>query len=123
MNHDLLDDWKYFTTTFSTTENSPVTLLKNRNGETLKEINRVDISELLENNRQQPIEFSVKARDNETDVYGLLYLPSFYNENHNYPVLNYIYPGPQSGSIGNYGFSVARRDFQALASYTSLRLT
>ena len=109
------DDWKYFTTTFSTTENSPVTLLKNRNGETLKEINRVDISELLENNWQQPIEFSVKARDNETDVYGLLYLPSFYNENHNYPVLNYIYPGPQSGSIGNYGFSVARRDFQALA--------
>ena len=109
------EDWKYFTTTFSTTENSPVTLLKNRNGETLKEINRVDISELLENNWQQPIEFSVKARDNETDVYGLLYLPSFYNENHNYPVLNYIYPGPQSGSIGNYGFSVARRDFQALA--------
>jgi len=109
------DDWKYFTTTFSTTENSPVTLLKNRNGETLKEINRADISELLENNWQQPIEFSVKARDNETDVYGLLYLPSFYNENHNYPVLNYIYPGPQSGSIGNYGFSVARRDFQALA--------
>ena len=109
------DDWKYFTTTFSTTENSPVTLLKNRNGETLKEINRVDISELLENNWQQPIEFSVKARDNETDVYGLLYLPSFYNENHNYPILNYIYPGPQSGSIGNYGFSVARRDFQALA--------
>ena len=109
------EDWKYFTTTFSTTENSPVTLLKNRNGETLKEINRVDISELLENNWQQPIEFFVKARDNETDVYGLLYLPSFYNENHNYPVLNYIYPGPQSGSIGNYGFSVARRDFQALA--------
>ena len=109
------EDWKYFTTTFSTTENSPVTLLKNRNGETLKEINRADISELLENNWQQPIEFSVKARDNETDVYGLLYLPSFYNENHNYPVLNYIYPGPQSGSIGNYGFSVARRDFQALA--------
>ena len=109
------DDWKYFTTTFSTTENSPVTLLKNRNGETLKEINRVDISELLENNWQKPIEFSVKARDNETDIYGLLYLPSFYNENHNYPVLNYIYPGPQSGSIGNYGFSVARRDFQALA--------
>ena len=108
-------DWKYFTTTFSTTQNSPVTLLKNRNGETLKEINRVDISELLENNWQKPIEFSVKARDNETDIYGLLYLPSFYNENHNYPVLNYIYPGPQSGSIGNYGFSVARRDFQALA--------
>ena len=30
-------------------------------------------------------------------------------------MLNYIYPGPQSGSIGNYSFSVAKRDFQALA--------
>ena len=108
-------DWKYFTTTYSTSKNPPVTLLKNRNGETLKVINKVDISELLKNNWQQPIEFSVKARDDKTEIYGLLYLPSFYNKNHNYPVLNYIYPGPQSGSIGNYSFSIAKRDFQALA--------
>ena len=91
------------------------TLLKNRSGDILKEIASADITQLLKNNWQKPIEFSVKARDNETDIYGLLYLPSFYNENHKYPVLNYIYPGPQSGSIGNYSFSVARRDFQALA--------
>ena len=108
-------DWKYFTTTYSTSKNPPVTLLKNRIGETLKVINKVDISELLKNNWQQPIEFSVKARDDKTEIYGLLYLPSFYNKNHNYPVLNYIYPGPQSGSIGNYSFSIAKRDFQALA--------
>ena len=109
------EDWSYFTTTFSTTNNPPKTLLKNRSGDVLKEIASADISQLLKNNWQKPIEFSVKARDNETDIYGLLYLPSFYNENHKYPVLNYIYPGPQSGSIGNYSFSVARRDFQALA--------
>ena len=108
-------DWSYFTTTFSTTNNPPKTLLKNRSGDVLKEIASADISQLLKNNWQKPIEFFVKARDNETDIYGLLYLPSFYNENHKYPVLNYIYPGPQSGSIGNYSFSVARRDFQALA--------
>ena len=108
-------DWSYFTTTFSTTNNPPKTLLKNRSGDVLKEIASADISQLLKNNWQEPVEFSVKARDNETDIYGLLYLPSFYNENHKYPVLNYIYPGPQSGSIGNYSFSVARRDFQALA--------
>ena len=108
-------DWSYFTTTFSTTNNPPKTLLKNRSGDVLKEIASADISKLLKNNWQEPVEFSVKARDNETDIYGLLYLPSFYNENHKYPVLNYIYPGPQSGSIGNYSFSVARRDFQALA--------
>ena len=36
-----------------------------------------------------------------------------YNENEKYPVLNYIYPGPQSGSVGNYGFRPVWRDFQA----------
>ena len=109
------DDWNYFTTTYSSTDNPPITLLKNRDGETLKEINRVDISELLNNNWQKPIEFTVKARDNETDLYGIMHLPSFYNENDKYPVLNYIYPGPQAGSVRNYSFSTTRRDFQSLA--------
>ena len=109
------DDWNYFTTTYSSTENAPITLLKNRDGETLKEINRVDISQLINNNWQKPIEFSVKARDNETDLYGILHLPSFYNEREKYPVLNYIYPGPQAGSVRNYSFSSTRRDFQSLA--------
>ena len=44
-----------------------------------------------------------------------MYIPSFYDKNDKYPVLNYIYPGPQSGSVGNYSFMIARRDFQALA--------
>jgi dipeptidyl aminopeptidase/acylaminoacyl peptidase len=109
------NDWNYFTTTYSSTENPPITLLKNRDGETLKEINRVDISELFNNNWQKPIEFTVKARDNETDLYGIMHLPSFYNENDKYPVLNYIYPGPQAGSVRNYSFSTTRRDFQSLA--------
>ena len=109
------NDWDYFTTTYSSTENPPITLLKNRDGETLKEINRVDISQLINNNWQKPIEFSVKARDNETDLYGILHLPSFYNEKDKYPVLNYIYPGPQAGSVRNYSFSSTRRDFQSLA--------
>ena len=109
------ENWNYFTTTYSSTDNPPITLLKNRDGETLKEINRVDISELLNNNWQKPIEFTVKARDNETDLYGIMHLPSFYNENDKYPVLNYIYPGPQAGSVRNYSFSTTRRDFQSLA--------
>jgi len=44
-----------------------------------------------------------------------MYVPSYYSENDKYPVLNYIYPGPQSGSVGNYSFNAARRDYQALA--------
>ena len=108
-------NWNYFITTYSSTKTPPISLLKNRDGKVMAELAKADISSLKKNGWQEPIEFSVKARDNITDLYGLMYIPSFYNEKEKYPVLNYIYPGPQSGSVGNYSFYVARRDFQALA--------
>lgn len=108
-------DWNYFVTTYSTTTNPPVSILKSRNGEKISELSSGDISDLITNGWQKPIEFSVKARDNKTDLFGIIYIPSYYNERDKYPVLNYIYPGPQSGSVGDYSFNVARRDHQALA--------
>jgi dipeptidyl-peptidase 4 len=32
-----------------------------------------------------------------------------------YPVVNYIYPGPQGGSVGSWSFAASRGDHQALA--------
>ena len=108
-------NWNYFVTTYSTTKNAPKSILKDRNGKTLFQLSISNTYELKDNGWQEPIEFNVKARDEKTNIYGLLYLPSNYKKNEKYPVLNYIYPGPQSGSVGNYSFMVARRDFQALA--------
>ena len=108
-------NWNYFVTTYSTTKNAPKSILKDRDGKTLFQLSTSNTDELKENGWQEPIEFNVKARDEKTNLYGLLYLPSNYKKNEKYPVLNYIYPGPQSGSVGNYSFMVARRDFQALA--------
>ena len=108
-------NWNYFVTTYSTTKNPPTSILKDKNGKTLLQLSISNIDKLQSNGWQEPIEFNVKARDDKTDLYGLLYLPSYYKSDKKYPVLNYIYPGPQSGSVGNYSFMVARRDFQALA--------
>ena len=108
-------NWNYFVTTYSTTKNPPTSILKDKNGKTLLQLSISNIDKLQSNGWQEPIEFNVKARDDKTDLYGLLYLPSYYKTDKKYPVLNYIYPGPQSGSVGNYSFMVARRDFQALA--------
>lgn len=105
----------YFTDTYSTTTTPPVTVLRNSNGEKIVDLETADITDLKAKNWQEPIEFNVKARDNETDLYGVLFLPSYYKESEKYPVLNYIYPGPQSGSVGNYGFRAVWRDFQAAA--------
>jgi dipeptidyl aminopeptidase/acylaminoacyl peptidase len=35
--------------------------------------------------------------------------------NKKYPVIDYIYPGPQGGSVGSWSFSASRGDHQALA--------
>ncbi len=109
------DDNSLLVDTYSTTTNPPVSVLRNGKGEKIMDLETADISELKAENWQEPIEFSVKARDEKTDLYGIMCLPSHYDERKKYPVLNYIYPGPQSGSIGNYGFRAVWRDFQAVA--------
>lgn len=106
---------RFFIDTYSTTENPPISVLRNRNGEKVLDLEVADITSLKAQNWQQPVEFSVKARDSVTDLYGLMYLPSHYNENSSYPVLNYIYPGPQSGSIRDFSFRAVSRDYQAVA--------
>ncbi len=37
------------------------------------------------------------------------------DENGSYPILNYVYPGPQSGSVGSRAFRASRSDKQAIA--------
>jgi dipeptidyl aminopeptidase/acylaminoacyl peptidase len=44
--------------------------------------------------------FTVKARDGVTDLYGYLFFPSRFDSTATYPVVDYIYPGPQIGPIG-----------------------
>ena len=108
-------DYSMLIDTYSTTTNPPITVLRNGNGEKIMDLEAADISELNKNNWQKPVEFSVKARDEKTDIYGIMCLPSHYNASKKYPVLNYIYPGPQSGSVGTYNFRPVWRDFQAVA--------
>ncbi|SHM81281.1 DPP IV N-terminal domain-containing protein [Polaribacter sp. KT 15] len=109
------NDYSLFVDTYSTTTSAPISVLRDNSGEKIMDLETADISKLKERNWQAPVEFSVKARDENTDIYGIMCLPSHYDESKKYPVLNYIYPGPQSGSVGNYGFRPVWRDFQAVA--------
>ena len=108
-------DTNYFIDTYSTTSVPPISVLRNNRGEKLLDLETADITALEARNWQKPIEFKVKARDKKTDLYGIMCLPSHYDNRNKYPILNYIYPGPQSGSVGDYSFKTIRRDFQAVA--------
>ena len=111
----LAPDGETFVDQYSTPTIPPVTVVRNMDGEVLQAVERADISRLERAGWQPPIPFTVKARDGETDLYGLMFRPSNFDPTARYPVINYLYPGPQSGSVGPRSFQAARRDLQSLA--------
>jgi dienelactone hydrolase len=110
------DDGKYFVDSYSTTAAPPVTVLRDANdGHIITTVAKADISRLLATGWQPPEQIIVKARDGKTDLYGLMFKPTHFDPNKKYPVIDYIYPGPQTGSVYTYGFSPAQVDDQSLA--------
>lgn len=106
---------EYLVDTYSTPVLPSVTVLRDRDGRSLMTLEQADISGLLDSGWQPPMPFSVKARDGKTDLYGLLFRPTDFDENAEYPVVNYLYPGPQSGSVGSRSFRASHRDLQSIA--------
>jgi len=78
-------------------------------------LERADISRLVATGWHPPTPITMKGRDGTTDIYGLMFTPSRLDSTAKYPIVDYIYPGPQSGSVGTRSFSPARSDHQGLA--------
>jgi len=109
-------DRSFIVDTYSDFETPQTTVLRDGDGRELMVIEEADVSDLMATGWKTPIPFKTKARDGETDIYGIMMLPSDFDENKKYPIINAIYPGPQSGSVGSRHFSASRRgQAQALA--------
>lgn len=106
---NLSPDASYIVNTYSDFQTPQVTVVRDQSGEHLMTIEEADATELRESGWQEPIPFSAKARDGETDIYGIMILPSNFDESKSYPIINAIYPGPQGGSVGTRHFSTSRR--------------
>ena len=91
----------------STPVSPPVSYLRSVNGTIIRELQRADISRLLAAGFTMPEPFTVKARDGQTELSGLLFKPSTVVAGRRVPVIDYIYPGPQVGSLGGRQFTVA----------------
>ncbi|MFB0981749.1 MAG: DPP IV N-terminal domain-containing protein [Alteromonadaceae bacterium] len=100
------------TATPTIAETSIVRAIDNKKEFTIEAMN---ISKLKATGWQAPVEFIVKDRNGENDIYGLLYKPTNFNASKSYPVINYLYPGPQVGSIRGRHFRSSRGDNQAIA--------
>jgi dipeptidyl aminopeptidase/acylaminoacyl peptidase len=108
-------DGRFFVDSYSTPATPPVTVLRSISGKMLDTLEKADISRLVATGWKPPTPFTVKARDGKTDLYGLMFTPTSLDSARKYPIIDYIYPGPQTGSVGSRSFSPARGDHQALA--------
>ena len=108
-------DGRYFVDTFSTPVQPQISVVRDTGGKVVVEVARQDISRLKATGWLAPVPLMVKARDGKTDLYGLLFRPSNFTTSGHYPIINHVYPGPQTGSCGPRNFMAARTDLQALA--------
>jgi len=104
----------YFVDTYSQPDVAPVTVLRDLEGQLISDLEKADVSRLVATGWRPPVPITVKAHDGQTDLYGLLFVPSKLDSTKKYPIIDYIYPGPQGGSVGNWGFQASRNDNQAL---------
>lgn len=84
-------------------------------GKLIAPLEKADISALTATGWKAPEPIIVKSHDGKWDLYGLMFTPTHLDKTKKYPVVNYIYPGPQGGGVGSRSFSAARSDHQALA--------
>ena len=109
------DNGKYFVDNYSKPDVPPVATLRDMTGKLIATLEKADISRLTKTGWKPPTPITVKSRDGKWDLYGLMFTPTNLDSSKKYPVVNYIYPGPQGGGVGSRSFSPARNDNQALA--------
>src|SRR5207302_7977743 len=86
----LSPDGRYFTDSYSRPDVAPVALLRDAGGKLIMPLEHADISRLLAAGWKPPLPIKVKARDGATDLYGLLFKPSNFDDSKKYPVVNHI---------------------------------
>jgi len=105
-----------FVDSWSRADLPPTAVVRNAStGKLISTLEQGDISKLVAAGWKAPTRITVKDRASKWDLYGLMWTPTALDSTKKYPIINYIYPGPQGGSVGSRQFSAATRDNQALA--------
>ena len=93
------DSGKYFVDNSSRVNTAPKGVLYDTLGTKTLDIEATDVSDLLDAGFKFPEPFKVKADDGITDLYGTMYKPFDFDPTKKYPIIAYVYPGPQTESV------------------------
>jgi dipeptidyl aminopeptidase/acylaminoacyl peptidase len=96
---NMSDSGKYFVNTSSRVDTAPQSALIDAAGTTVMPLEAVDVAPLQAAGYRFPQPFKVKADDGITDIYGVMYKPFDFDPNRKYPIIAYVYPGPQQESV------------------------
>ena len=108
-------DGRYFVDVYSTPATPQVTVVRDSTGKLAMDVAKQDIRKLQATGWKPLTPITVKARDGKTDIYGFMFKPTNPDATKKYPIVNFVYPGPQTGPCGSRSFTPAHHDNQALA--------
>ena len=97
------DDGRYFVDTWSRVDTAPESDLLSPRGRVLK-LETTDVKALQDAGFQFPTPFKVKADDGITDLYGVMFKPFDFDPHKQYPLIEFVYPGPQTEEV-DYAFN------------------
>lgn len=98
------DNNTYFVSNYSRVDTTPKSALYNNKGKKVMDLETSDLTHLLASGYKFPERFVVKAADGVTDLYGVMYKPFDFDSTKLYPIIEYVYPGPQTEAV-NEAFS------------------
>ena len=92
---NMSDTKKYFIMNRSRVDFAPVSELYDNTGKKILTLEETDLTLLTEAGYKFPERFKVKAADGVTDLHGIMYKPFDFDPERKYPIITYVYPGPQ----------------------------
>jgi dipeptidyl aminopeptidase/acylaminoacyl peptidase len=98
------DNNTYFVNNASRVNTTPVSSLHSADGKKLMDLETADLRNLMASGYKFPETFKIKADDGITDLFGVMYKPYDFDSTKKYPIIEYVYPGPQTESV-NKAFS------------------
>ncbi len=100
-NHDtehlsLSESGKYFLDNYSRVDHPPQAVVRDAAGNKILDLEPPDLSRLKAAGWKTPEAFKIKAADNVTDLYGVMWKPFDLDPGKKYPIVLFTYPGPIS---------------------------
>jgi dipeptidyl-peptidase-4 len=92
---DLAPDNSCFIDNFSSPEMAPRSILKDMDGKKIMDLESADTSGLIQSGWKMPSVFREKAADDRSDIWGIMWKPFDWKPDKLYPVITFVYPGPQ----------------------------